>query len=106
MEESSAVVFLSGNKVDPTSGSTVLADGMMEEFEMAKQHRRVLIPVAATGHGASKIWDEIRPKLDVLFPPGVKTHLATLSDPKASESKIIEAIFGVLEKTESRRKGS
>ena len=105
MEQSSAVVFLSGNKVDSTSGSTVLANGMMEEFDMAKQHQRVLIPIAVTGHVANKIWDEIEPKLDVLFPPGVKTHFATLRDPKATEREIIEAIFGVLEKTESQRKG-
>jgi hypothetical protein len=106
MEQSSAVVFLSGNKIDSASGNTVLADGMMKEFDMAKQLQRVLIPVAVTGHVAKKIWDEIEPKLDVLFPRGLKTHFATLSDPKAPESKIIEAIFKVLEKTESQRKGS
>lgn len=106
MKQSSAVVFLSGNKVDSASGSTVLADGMMEEFDMAKQNQRVLIPVAVTGHVADRIWHEIEPKLDALFPRGVKTHFATLSDPKATENKIIEAIFGILEKTESQRKGS
>jgi hypothetical protein len=106
MEQSSAVVFLCGNKIDIASRNTVLADGMVEECDMAKQLQRVLIPVAVTGHVAKKIWDEIKPKLDVLFPPGVKKHFATLSDSNAPESKIIEAIFGVLKKTEGQRKGS
>lgn len=106
MEQSSAVVFLSGNKVAPASGNTVLADGMIEEFDIAKQHQRVLIPVAATGHVASKIWEEIEPKLNALYPSGAKKHFAILSDVKATEKQIIEAIFGVLEETETKRKKS
>lgn len=104
IQHSSAVIFLAGNKLD--AGKTVLANGVMEEFEMAKGQRRIVIPVAATGHAAKKIWDEIEPKLDTLFPRGVKTFFSVLSDPKSTERQIIEAIFSILERTESERKGT
>ena len=105
MEQSCAVVFLAGNKIDSETGKTIAASGMLKEFAVAKQYQRVLIPVPSTGHVAKKIWDEIEPKLDILFPRGTRTPFRVLTDSKSTEKQIIEAVFTILEKRSSKRKG-
>ena len=47
-----------GNKVD--AGTTVVANGCFEEFEIAKKHGRIIIPIGSTGYAAKKIWEEIK----------------------------------------------
>ena len=48
-------LFLFGNKKQ--GENTVIADGMIREFEIARQHGLVCIPVRATGYAAAEIAD-------------------------------------------------
>jgi len=96
-------VFLCGNKVDPSTGKTVIASGVMKEFEITKRLNRYPIPVGATGHAARRIWEEVNGSLDRFFPNGgVKGHFQTLRDTKSSNEEIVEAIFAIAKRVVSQ----
>ena len=96
-------VFLCGNKVDPSTGKTVIASGVMKEFEITKRLNRYPIPVGATGNAARRIWEEVNGSLDRFFPNGgVKGHFQTLRDNKSSNEEIVEAIFAIAKRVVSQ----
>jgi hypothetical protein len=96
-------VFLCGNKLDPSTGKTVIASGVMKEFEITKRLNRYPIPVGATGHAARRIWEEVNGSLDRFFPNGgVKGHFQTLRDTKSSNEEIVEAIFAIAKRVVSK----
>jgi hypothetical protein len=101
VEQSGVAIFLAGNKRD-ASGAVVLADGVMEEYNLAKAESKILVPVACTGHAAEKIWRELEPQLASLFPKvDVQPEFKVLCDLNSSEDQLIEAIFGILKKVRS-----
>jgi hypothetical protein len=51
-------IFLFGNKKDE-DGKNILANGIRLEFEIAKQHGLIPIPILATGYMAKELFDEI-----------------------------------------------
>ena len=96
-------VFLCGNKLDPSTGKTVIASGVMKEFEITKRLNRYPIPVGATGHAARRIWEEVNGSLDRFFPNGgVKGHFQTLRDTKSTNEEIVEAIFAITKQVVSK----
>lgn len=50
-------LFLFGNK--KADESTVIADGMIREFEIARQHGLTCLPVGATGYAAAELADRL-----------------------------------------------
>ena len=96
-------VFLCGNKLDPSTGKTVIASGVMKEFEITKRLNKYPIPVGATGHAARRIWEEVNGSLDRFFPNGgVKGHFQTLGDTKSTNEEIVEAIFAIAKRVVSK----
>ena len=92
-----ACIFLCGNKSDPGTGVTVVANGVLDEFEIARKGGRVVIPIGASGHAARAIWQTMMADLDTFFPQGgVKAHFQTLGNPRKSTSQILDAVFGIL----------
>lgn len=85
ISKSRVAIFMFGNKIDPNTGKVVLADGMMEEFEIAKKHDLTIIPIVSTGYMASKIYDENKGLVEV------KDNLTT-KDIEAIGKDIIELI--------------
>jgi len=99
VEQSGAAIFLAGNKLDDASGKVVPADGVMQEFEMARVESKVLIPVPCTGHAAQEIWNRMEPALATHFPQAdVRAEFRVLADASSTEDQLIEAIFGILKK--------
>jgi hypothetical protein len=97
------VVFLCGNKIDPKTGETVLAHGVMEEFEKTKRLGKYPIPVGATGHAARRIWDEVNASPEKFFPGGgVKRHIKTLGSADSTDRAIIEAVFAIVKRVVSK----
>lgn len=93
------VVFLCGNKIDPKTGKIVLADGVVEEFEIAKQLGKYPISIGATGYAAEEIWQGVSGSLQDFYPGvAVKECFQILGDPKKSDDEIIQAIFAVIER--------
>ncbi|HEY0321384.1 MAG TPA: SIR2 family protein [Pyrinomonadaceae bacterium] len=96
-------VFLCGNKEDPHSKKVVLADGVIEEFEIAKALGRHPIPIGATGHAAKKIWDEVSAAPEKYFPGvDVRKQLKVLGDAKKSDKQLVDAVFEIIRETQGR----
>jgi hypothetical protein len=90
-------VFLTGNKLDPTSGEVVTAGGVLEEFAIASELGVHPIPVGATGSAARQIWETVTGDLDRYYPDGgVKGHFQTLGSEGKSNQELIEAIFAII----------
>ena len=54
-------LFLFGNKYDAATESTVVADGCIQEFEIAKAKGNLIIPIGSTGYAAKVISDDRQP---------------------------------------------
>ncbi len=99
IENSGVLIFLSGNKLDPESGTVTIADGVLEEFQLARSQAKYVIPVPCTGHAAQMIWQEMTSELNSIFPNiDVEAEFHVLGDKRSNENQIVEAIFAILEK--------
>lgn len=58
ISESGICLFIFGNK-KTADGETVLADGMMEEFKIARSMNKFIIPIGFTGFMAERLWEEV-----------------------------------------------
>jgi hypothetical protein len=89
------IIFISGNKA--VSNEVVLADGVIEEFEIAKRLGKYPIPLGFTGYAAEQIWNEVSNSLDKFYPEGgVSTFFKTLGNAKKGDSEVIDAVFGIM----------
>ncbi|MGT2910769.1 SIR2 family protein [Streptococcus cameli] len=58
ISEAGICIFIFGNKL--VNGEVVSASGMMEEFRIAKERGKVIIPIGSTGFTAKEIFDEMK----------------------------------------------
>jgi hypothetical protein len=56
--QSGIAIFLFGNK--EVDGKLVVAAGMLEEFSIAKQQGKIIIPIGSTGGATAQIYDEVK----------------------------------------------
>lgn len=95
-------VFLSGNRTNPETGSLEDSPGMKEEFSLALEQGAIPIPVGATGHSASRLWNEVSREPRRFFGElPVEEPLRVLGDPRSSNDQLIGAIFAII--SEERR---
>ncbi|MEC8813488.1 MAG: SIR2 family protein [Pseudomonadota bacterium] len=59
-------LFFMGNK--QVNGSTVNADGVRKEFDIAKEHGLALVPVGGSEFVARELWEEINGSFDMFYP--------------------------------------
>jgi len=50
-------IFIFGNKEE--NGKTIIAEGMIEEYNIAKKMNKLIIPVGGTGGASKKIYDDM-----------------------------------------------
>ena len=62
ISDAGIMILLFGNKLD--KGGIVEADGMLEEFCIAKENDKYIIPIGSTGYIAEKVFKEIKDDLD------------------------------------------
>lgn len=60
-------IFLFGNKKDSASGNTVYASGVRCEYEIAKRHNNLIVPIGCTGYVAKEIWNDVAANLKVSY---------------------------------------
>ena len=65
ISEAGICIFIFGNKL--VNGEVVLASGMMEEFQIAKERGKVIIPIGSTGFAAKEIFDEMKESGDYSY---------------------------------------
>ncbi len=63
ISDSGVIILLFGNKVDNT-GDIIVANGMIEEYQIAKNAGKFIIPIGSTGYAAETILNEVKKDLD------------------------------------------
>ena len=79
ISQAGVAVFVFGNKAG-RPGEVVLADGMMEEFEIARELGLLIVPVGVTGYVAKELHEKVSKSFQQYFPNvrGLKSALAEL----------------------------
>lgn len=62
IHQAGIAIFMFGNK-DSDKG-TIIADGVLKEFNIAKESNAIIIPIGSTGWAASEILGEIKENID------------------------------------------
>ena len=77
-------------------GDIILADGMLEEFDIAHKSGLIIIPVGATGYVAKRLHKKVSETLAniVKHGSGLKTALAALNK-KGTSNEIVRRIMKV-----------
>ena len=91
LKHSGISIFMFGNK--ESENEIVVANGMLQEFQIAKETKTAIIPIGATGWAAKQISDEIQQ--DINRYPYLEKHLkdlCTCTDIKQLISWICEII--------------
>lgn len=80
ISEAGIALFLFGNKRNG-NGSIVHADGMLAEFEMAREQGLLVVPLGFTGYAASQILAVVLADFDEYYPgrPELRKKLETLN---------------------------
>lgn len=92
LDENGVSIFIFGNKRNK-AGDKALADGCLQEFEIAKQKNCVIIPIGSTGDAAEKIYEEVRKDLDKY--PYLKKDIDALGTEKDIE-KLVQIVIEIL----------
>ena len=91
IEHSGIAVFIFGNK--ETEEGVVLANGMIREFEIAKEKQKYIIPIGSTGFVAKQIFDEVEAAIGDY--PYLLKHLEVLKT-ETDENKLISAVLDII----------
>lgn len=67
ISHSGIAIFIYGNKKDKATGKIVDADGMYEEFEIAKNQGKLIVPIGCTGYVAERIWNELSSQFETFY---------------------------------------
>jgi len=97
--QAGAAIFIGGAKCD--GDKVVVADGVMEEFEIAREAGVFLLPVGATGGAAAEIAQALigsdpAPKGQSIRPSDDELRL--LLDPATNRQAIVETITTILDR--------
>lgn len=91
-------IFLFGNKLDPATGKTKLADGVRKEFDIAINQGVIPIPVGITGSVAADLWQDVEKKFDQLYVgfERVKDSFQALNNPDTTLKQSIPLIMNII----------
>ncbi len=83
-------IFIFGNKKIKETGEIVDANGMIEEFQIAKENSNFIIPISSTGYASNTIMVEIKKDLNKYW--YLKDSIDILQNEKSCEALITEVI--------------
>lgn len=83
-------IFIFGNKKNEETGEIIQANGMIEEFKIAKENNNFIIPISSTGYATKTIMMEIKKDLDTYW--YIKDSIDILDNEKDCEKLILEVI--------------
>jgi hypothetical protein len=96
ISQAGTAIFLFGNKLEDISIRE--ADGMEKEFEIARSHKALLIPVGASGYMSERLWRHLLGQYDDYFDNREKYHwYQKLGSPEARPGELIETILHIAE---------
>lgn len=98
--QAGATIFIAGNK--RAGKETVVADGVLKEFQTTVNLGRYPIPIGATGHAAAEIYSEVTTKLGKYFNGlDVKREFTVLGRKEATNEELTRAVYAILNKLKS-----
>ena len=89
-----AIILLFGNKVDD-NGKIVEANGMIEEYQIADDMGKFIIPIGSTGYASKTILNEVKKDLNKYW--YLKDSIDILESEK-NEQKIINEVMSIIER--------
>lgn len=93
ISEAGVCIFIFGNKLD--NGEVVIANGMLEEFQIAKERGKIIIPIGSTGFAAKETFDAMKESGDYSYLNDYWEILETEEDVIKVVNTINEIIEGV-----------
>ncbi len=92
LDEPQIAIFIFGNKIE--DGELINAPGVLEEFEIARQYKKFIIPVAVTGYQSKLIWEEIDSDFKKYYPDTVefRSLFGKLNAANIGEKELISVI--------------
>ena len=92
--QAEVAIFIFGNKLMDIAVRE--ADGMIEEFQIARSNRALLIPVGASGYVSEKLWREVMLHFDEYFDSREKILLfEELGAPYTRHDRLIDLIIQI-----------
>ena len=64
LDETGIAIFIFGNKVDKLSGESIIADGCINEYEIAREKNNIIIPIGSTGFAAKEIYENVKRNME------------------------------------------
>jgi len=88
-------VFVSGNRLDNISvGECSIAPGVLEEFRIATDLNRLVIPFGASGWAAEALWKQVSSSPQKYYGTrDVSSPLRMLGEPGHTNGEYVEAVF-------------
>lgn len=103
ISQSGIALFLFGNKEE--DGKTVTADGLVQEFEIAKQQGISILPIGATGSAAKTLADQVVADPDKYTPEldaSGRTQLVSLAVHNDDLMSLIPRILALIRKLQGK----
>jgi hypothetical protein len=97
LRHAGVAIFLFGNKKD-SSGKTVLADGMEEEFRLSAAARLAVVPVGCTGSQAKELHKLVLADFADYYPAGGYKGLFEALGKKGSVAQVASRVLTLVEK--------
>ena len=96
ISDAGVFIALFGNKAQ--DGNLTIADGVMEEFNIAKEKGLLIIPVSQTGYAAEEIWNIVKSDIDSFYKTDVlKTEIIKLQEISYNETEsLVSSILNIL----------
>ena len=99
LSNSGFAVFISGNRLDPATKNTVVASGVLEEFEIATQLGKIPIPFGASGWAAQQVWETVSKEPSRYYgATDVSDPLKVLGQAGRGNNEYIAAMFEMIKK--------
>jgi hypothetical protein len=94
ISQAGIAIFIFGNKLEDISVRE--ADGMWKEFEIARSHQALLIPVGASGYASEKLWKNVVEHYDDYFETREKFSLFERLGHPCHASEDVDELINVI----------
>ena len=106
LSEAGVAIFMFGNKLSQKESTIVEADGVLEEYSIAKKRGVKVIALGCTGGAAKKIWEEQMAEFETYFPsasyPGLKSLYEKLGEKDVSLEECKKLVLEILDTVSGR----
>ncbi|MDK2933161.1 MAG: hypothetical protein PWP27_971 [Clostridiales bacterium] len=91
ISDSGIDIFIFGNKKE--GDKTVIADGVLKEYKIAKERKKYIIPIGSTGYAAREIFEEV--KTNIHEYPYIKDFLVDLEN-ETDENNLVLVVLKII----------